>query len=351
MNDYVKKMIKDKFLLETITTAFFKYNTAIEVLHPDIDSPFCFILSCNKNITLIRLEYKEYESGRKFFSVDWAIEKPFLIALGKKKKEIRTIQLIVDKELKIKTIKLKSSVYKIDSLIEEFFDLKPKKRHVSPSFEKSTLIEQFSVYTFTRDIRETAWINGEKEIIVLRGEVDAFGYDLVLMYKNKIRYVQLKSPEGENNPPIHVNLFEKEGGCVVLQVGKQSCKKFNEVNGCNYYFVGGRPIDKLAGKMIFLTYKHKGEPKKRKKRIELKYYVSFQDQSKRKGCDYHYQIVYSDKLYRHINDTIPNFSRLKKIIRNSYKVKKYDRVQELLNCLFADEKDKKPFFLQAHTNV
>ena len=345
MNDYVKKMIKDKFLLEIITTAFFEYNTAIEVLHPDLESPFDFILSCNGKITLIRLKYEEYESGNKFISVDWAIEKPFLIALEKTKKEIRTIQLIVDKELKIKTIKLKSSVYKIDSLIEKIFGLKLEERHLSPSFEKSTLIEQFSVYTFTRDIRETAWINGEKEIIVLRGEVDAYGYDLVLMYKNKIRYVQLKSPEGENNPPIHVNLFEKEGGCVVLQVGKQSCKKFNEVDGCNYYFVGGRPIDKLAGKMIFLTYKHKGEPKKRKNRIELKYYVSFQEQSKRKSCDYHYQIVYFNGLYRHKNDTIANFSKENKKTKNSYKVKNPDRLQILLHCLFADDNDNEPFSL------
>jgi hypothetical protein len=73
-------------------------------------------------------------------------------------------------------------------------------------------------HIFLAEILQECWFQRRQIIEVLRAEVDAAGYDLVLEAAGRIRHVQLKaSRQGgkTSKQTINSKLTERAGGCVV----------------------------------------------------------------------------------------------------------------------------------------
>ncbi len=249
MDKYVEKMIKDKFLLEIITTAFYDNGTPVEVLYPDLDCSYDLILSCNGFTQLIAitcipdlpvtplLRIPNFE----FAGIDLPLAMAF--SRNENPQDIFKITLVVSDRLEILRRKVGSSEKRIQELLFDLFGLevRPILSMFKYKYEQSTLMEQFGTRTFIKDIRETAWLKfGKKEIMVLRGEVDAFGYDLVLICDKKIRHIQLKLSNSPDQP-VNIKLALKTGGCVVWQRANKNTKAWD----CDYYFLGGKPDECL----------------------------------------------------------------------------------------------------------
>lgn len=264
MDEYVERMIKDKFLLEIITTAFYEYRKPVEVLHPDLEHQYDLILSCNGCTQLIRIKCKYfYDNGEPDFSnLDDDQIKTLL-----DENNVCDITLVVDEKVKILEIQMNSSIFQVDELLKKLFKFEDHKSPLPVSetykYEKSTFSEQFGTYSFIRDIRETARLNfNGAKITILRGEVDAFGYDLVLICNNIVRYVQLKLSKSRMQP-VNIALAYKKGACVVWQREKEKLK-------FGYHFLGEKPngyLDFLEKKCK--PYKHKGKEKRSKRAVKF----------------------------------------------------------------------------------
>lgn len=250
MDDYVEKMIKDKFLLDIITTAFYEYGKPVEVMHPDLKHQFDLVLSCNEFYRLIRIKYKSLKKTSKLEFIGFDESSISLMkSLSVEKKEIIDITLEVELNGLSYKIKYKSKEKSIEELLKILFKLEDHKSPLTVSetykFEKSTFSEQFGTYSFIRNLRETLWLKFNKtKITILRGEVDAFGYDLVLSFKGIVRYVQLKL---SNSSVQHVNiaLADKKGACVVWQREDEKEKAWKEKLKYGYHFLGGKPKESL----------------------------------------------------------------------------------------------------------
>lgn len=85
----------------------------------------------------------------------------------------------------------------------------------------STFYEQLVEHIFLAELLQEAWLRHGKMIEVLRAEIDASGYDLVLECNGVLRHVQLKTSRvgGKTaNQKISILLADKPGGCVVWMV-------------------------------------------------------------------------------------------------------------------------------------
>jgi hypothetical protein len=84
-------------------------------------------------------------------------------------------------------------------------------------FRKSAAREKIVEHVFAARLLQYAW-SVDVDLEVLRSEVDAAGYDLVLEANGIIRHVQLKATVvGGKRARVdaHVRLSEKPGGCIV----------------------------------------------------------------------------------------------------------------------------------------
>lgn len=122
---------------------------------------------------------------------------------------------------------------------------------------KSSFYEQLVEHVFISEILQEAWFGFGETIEVLRSEVDASGYDLVLECAGVIRHVQLKTskPTARTaSQKIHVRLAEKPSGCVVwlLRHREDGSRRLR----LSYRFFGGAPGAALPSLDDFSVARH-----------------------------------------------------------------------------------------------
>jgi hypothetical protein len=86
------------------------------------------------------------------------------------------------------------------------------------TYLKSSFYEQLVEHVFISEILQEAWFRFGEIVEVLRAEVDASGYDIVLECNNVLRHVQLKTSKVDGktaNQKVNVALGRKPNGCVV----------------------------------------------------------------------------------------------------------------------------------------
>ena len=111
------------------------------------------------------------------------------------------------------------------------------------SRDRENLIE----HVFISEILQECWFVREQPIEVLRSEVDAYGYDLVLECNSVIRHVQLKATEkGGSLKKQSVNriLESKPGGCVVWILFRH-LSDVGRIQLSYLYFGGKLPLDHM----------------------------------------------------------------------------------------------------------
>jgi hypothetical protein len=85
-------------------------------------------------------------------------------------------------------------------------------------YEESRTVEKLMEHIFLSEVLQECWFRRREIVEVLRAEVDAAGYDLVLEVAGRIRHVQLKaSRQGgkTSRQTINTRLVDRYGGCVV----------------------------------------------------------------------------------------------------------------------------------------
>lgn len=113
-------------------------------------------------------------------------------------------------------------------------------------FTHSTYREKLLEHLFVSEILQEAWVKRRQVIEVLRSEIDASGYDIVLVCGSVMRHVQLKSSRlgaSTASQKVNVALSEKPAGCVVWMQFEE-----NQATGritLGYRFFGGGPHEAL----------------------------------------------------------------------------------------------------------
>lgn len=85
-------------------------------------------------------------------------------------------------------------------------------------YEESRTVEKLMEHLFLSEVLQECWFGRRQVVEVLRAEVDAAGYDLVLEAGGVIRHVQLKASRKDgktSRQTINRKLAAREGGCVV----------------------------------------------------------------------------------------------------------------------------------------
>ena len=83
---------------------------------------------------------------------------------------------------------------------------------------ESSLREKIIEHLFVGDLLRCLWRRGDRNVEVLRPEVDRGGYDLVLEVNGITRHIQLKSSHREaatSQINAHVNLARKPSACII----------------------------------------------------------------------------------------------------------------------------------------
>jgi hypothetical protein len=111
------------------------------------------------------------------------------------------------------------------------------------SRDRENLVE----HVFISEILQECWFVREQPIEILRSEVDAYGYDLVIECNSILRHVQLKATDSWTQPRKQtVNRFleKKAGGCVVWVVVRRELDA-GRITLSYRYFGGKRPRDRM----------------------------------------------------------------------------------------------------------
>lgn len=107
----------------------------------------------------------------------------------------------------------------------------------------SSLRESIIDHLFVGELLRCLWRQGARTVELLRAEVDAGGYDLLIECNGIARHIQLKSSyQGAKTDRVNVNmaLAGKPGGCVIWIKFDQTTMKLGP-----YLWLGeqpGRPI-------------------------------------------------------------------------------------------------------------
>jgi hypothetical protein len=94
----------------------------------------------------------------------------------------------------------------------------PKSSPDTSHFLQSSLREKLLEHVFVGELLQCLWRANRRDIEVLRAEIDASGYDLVLECDGVLRHIQFKSSHCDartRNINVHVNLAKKPSGCVI----------------------------------------------------------------------------------------------------------------------------------------
>jgi hypothetical protein len=143
---------------------------------------------------------------------------------------------------------------------------KPKsKKSSKDKFQQSSVIEQISTKRFVCEIQKNIWDNYKAKIGVLFGEVDAFGYDLVLSLNTPskqilLRHIQLKSTVATSEKvSVNTKLRNKTGGCLIWHKRNKEYPEFH----VEYLFYGDNdpnktipPFTPIEATKVSLPSKH-----------------------------------------------------------------------------------------------
>lgn len=86
------------------------------------------------------------------------------------------------------------------------------------SYLDSSGLEKVLEHRFVAELATSLWIEGCRDLELLRAEVDAHGYDLVIEARGTMRHIQLKSMVAggkEQHVTVNNRLAAKPSGCVV----------------------------------------------------------------------------------------------------------------------------------------
>lgn len=125
------------------------------------------------------------------------------------------------------------------------------------TYLKSSFHEQLVEHVFISEVLPEVWFRLGKTVEVLRAEVDASGYDIVLECNGVMRHVQLKTSKvtGKTaNQKVNVALASKPSGCVVWIVRDeehQTCRMQT-----TYLCFGGVAGERLPSLDEFRVGKH-----------------------------------------------------------------------------------------------
>lgn len=127
-------------------------------------------------------------------------------------------------------------------------------------YKHSTFFEQMTEHVFISEILQEAWFRYGKIIEVLRSEIDASGYDIVLACNGFTRYIQLKTSKPnsqKSSQSINIVLSEKPSGCVIWILREEPKKECVEQRmKLSYLFFGDEPGKPLASLEHFRVGKH-----------------------------------------------------------------------------------------------
>ena len=118
-------------------------------------------------------------------------------------------------------------------------------------YRKSSFYEQLVEHVFISKVLQEVWFRFGKTVEVLRSEVDASGYDVVLECNGVLRHVQLKTSKigGKTaNQKVNVALASKPSGCVVWILRDEDQQDYRMQ--LQYLFFGaaaGQPLPSLDG--------------------------------------------------------------------------------------------------------
>lgn len=113
-------------------------------------------------------------------------------------------------------------------------------------YARSQYREKMVEHLFVAEMWKEAWFRRNKVIEVLRSEVDASGFDLLLECNNIRRHVQLKASRkgaAARHQKVNMNLEKREGGCVIwIQFDGNAAEGLTWLG---YRFFGGKPGENL----------------------------------------------------------------------------------------------------------
>lgn len=83
---------------------------------------------------------------------------------------------------------------------------------------QSSYRERLIEHLFVGEVLRALWLSGVPQVEVLKSEVDAAGYDVVMECESVVRYLQLKSGRRDGKRPdvgVSLKLAKKPSGCVI----------------------------------------------------------------------------------------------------------------------------------------
>ena len=122
---------------------------------------------------------------------------------------------------------------------------------------KSSFFEQLVEHYFISEILQEVYYGHGRIVEVLRAEVDASGYDLVMECNGFLRHIQLKTSRQSAktaSQKVHVKLGEKYGGCVVWIFREESSKRRRA--DLSYRYFGGKAGESLPSLDAFKVATH-----------------------------------------------------------------------------------------------
>ena len=87
------------------------------------------------------------------------------------------------------------------------------------AFLRSSYVANILEHALIGELLQEFWSRGIRDVELLRADIDAWGYDLVLLRADVARYVQLKSRKlgGKTRQfPVNGKLDDRPGGCVIV---------------------------------------------------------------------------------------------------------------------------------------
>ena len=125
------------------------------------------------------------------------------------------------------------------------------------TFLRSNFYEQLVEHVFISEVLQEAWYGFGKVVEVLRSEVDASGFDVVMECAGTLRHIQLKTSGSASKTAVqkvNVALSEKPSGCVIWLLRHEDPQTRRMT--LRYRFFGGAAGDPLPSLDDFRTARH-----------------------------------------------------------------------------------------------